>query len=42
MIEDYNHREIGEMLNVKESTVRNQYKRGKDQLLKMIQNKYNV
>ena len=39
MIEDYNHREIGEMLNIKESTVRNQYKRGKDQLLEMIQNK---
>ena len=37
MIEDYNHREIGELLNIKESTVRNQYKRGKDQLLKMIQ-----
>jgi len=39
MIENYNHREIGEMLNIKESTVRNQYKRGKDQLLKMIQKK---
>jgi RNA polymerase sigma factor (sigma-70 family) len=36
MIEDYNHREIAEMLQLKESTVRNQYKRGKDQLLKMI------
>ncbi len=38
MIEDYNHREIGELLNIKESTVRNQYKRGKDQLLEMIKN----
>jgi RNA polymerase sigma-70 factor (ECF subfamily) len=37
LIEDYNHREIAEMLNIKESTVRNQYKRGKDQLLEMIQ-----
>ena len=36
MIEDYNHREIGVLLNIKESTVRNQYKRGKDQLLEMI------
>ena len=36
MIEDYNHREIGELLNIKESTVRNQYKRGKEQLLVMI------
>ena len=39
LIEDYNHREIAEMLNIKESTVRNQYIRGKDQLLKMIQKK---
>ncbi|MDT7832168.1 RNA polymerase sigma factor [Flavobacteriaceae bacterium S356] len=39
MIEDYNHREIGEYLNIKESTVRNQYKRGKSQLLELIQNK---
>ncbi|SHM72497.1 RNA polymerase sigma factor [Polaribacter sp. KT 15] len=37
LIEDYNHREIGEMLSLNESTVRNQYKRGKDLLLKMIQ-----
>lgn len=36
MIEDYNHREIGEMLGIKESTVRNQYKRGKDKLLSLI------
>lgn len=38
MIEDYNHREIGELLQLKESTVRNQYKRGKDQLLQLINN----
>ncbi len=37
MIEDYNHREIGEMLNLKESTVRNQYRRGKNMLIEMIQ-----
>ncbi|MFK8060618.1 MAG: RNA polymerase sigma factor [Polaribacter sp.] len=36
MIEDYNHREIGELLSIKESTVRNQYKRGKEQLLQML------
>lgn len=36
LIEDYNHREIGELLSIKESTIRNQFKRGKDQLLKMI------
>jgi RNA polymerase sigma-70 factor (ECF subfamily) len=36
MIEDYNHREIGELLKIKESTVRNQYKRGKEQLLALI------
>ena len=36
LVEDYNHREIGEMLNIKESTVRNQFKRGKEQLLKLI------
>lgn len=39
MIEDYNHREIGELLQIKESTVRNQYKRGKEQLLQLIKNK---
>lgn len=37
MIEDYNHREIGEMLSLKESTVRNQYRRGKNRLIEMIQ-----
>lgn len=36
LIEDYNHREIGELLHIKESTVRNQYKRGKEQLLLLI------
>lgn len=36
LIEDYNHREIGELLSIKESTIRNQFKRGKEQLLKMI------
>lgn len=39
LIEDYNHREIGELLNIKESTVRNQYKRGKEKLLQLIKNK---
>jgi len=33
LIEDYNHREISELLQLKESTVRNQYKRGKDELM---------
>lgn len=37
MIEDYNHREISELLQLKESTVRNQYIRGKSKLLKLIQ-----
>ena len=36
LIEDYNHREIAEMLNTKESTIRNQFRRGKQQLLEMI------
>lgn len=39
MIEDYNHREIAAILNLKESTVRNQYKRGKDQLLVLLKKK---
>ena len=34
LIEDYNHREISELLDLKESTVRNQYRRGKNLLLK--------
>jgi len=37
MIEDYNHREISELLGLKESTVRNQYRRGKNQLIETIQ-----
>ena len=38
MIEDYNHREISELLNIKESTVRNQYRRGKNQLIDLLKN----
>jgi len=38
LIENYNHREIGEILKLKESTVRNQFRRGKNQLLTLIQN----
>lgn len=38
LIEEYNHREIGELLKINESTVRNQFRRGKQQLLEMIQN----
>jgi RNA polymerase sigma-70 factor (ECF subfamily) len=41
MIEDYNHREIGEQLNIKESTVRNQYRRGKSQLMTLLKNNKN-
>ena len=36
LIEDYNHREISEMLQLKESTVRNQFRRGKQKLLKNL------
>jgi RNA polymerase sigma-70 factor (ECF subfamily) len=36
MIEDYNHREISKLLNIKESTVRNQYTRGKSQLIDLL------
>ena len=36
LIEDYNHREIAKQLHLKESTVRNQYARGKSQLIQMI------
>lgn len=36
MIEDYNHREISEILNIKESTVRNQYRRGKNHLIELL------
>jgi RNA polymerase sigma-70 factor (ECF subfamily) len=38
LIEEYNHREIGELLSIKESTVRNQFKRGKAQLLQLLKN----
>lgn len=41
MIEDYNHREIGEQLNIKESTIRNQYRRGKSQLMTLLKNNKN-
>lgn len=36
LLEDYTHREIGEALGIKESTVRNQYKRGKQQLATLL------
>lgn len=39
LIEEYNHREISEMLQLKESTVRNQFRRGKIKLLKLIRKK---
>ena len=39
LIENYSHKEIAEILHLNESTVRNQYKRGKDQLKKQLQNK---
>ncbi len=38
LIEDYNHREIALQLGLNESTVRNQYARGKKQLIEMIKN----
>jgi RNA polymerase sigma-70 factor (ECF subfamily) len=41
LIEDYSHREISAQLNLKESTVRNQYVRGKQRLLKLIKLNYN-
>ena len=37
MIEDYNHREISELLHIKESTVRNQYRIGKSRLIELLQ-----
>lgn len=37
LIEDYNHREISEILKINESTVRNQYARGKNQLIAMLE-----
>lgn len=41
LIEDYNHREISEQLQLKESTVRNQYRRGKLQLIELIKKNKN-
>ena len=38
LIEDYSHREIAEQLGLKESTVRNQYRRGKHLLKQQLQN----
>ena len=38
LIEDYSHKEIAEQLGLKESTVRNQYVRGKRLLKKQLQN----
>lgn len=42
LIEDYNHREISEMLQLKESTVRNQFRRGKAKLLGHLQKTINI
>lgn len=39
LIEDYSHREIAEQLGLNESTVRNQYRRGKHLLIQRLQNK---
>lgn len=39
LIEDYSHREIAAQLNLNESTVRNQYRRGKRLLMQQLQNK---
>ena len=39
LIEDYTHKEIAEQLGLKESTVRNQYVRGKQQLKQKLQHK---
>ncbi|MEP0265378.1 RNA polymerase sigma factor [Dokdonia sp.] len=39
LIEDYSHREIAEQLGLNESTVRNQYRRGKRLLIQQLQNK---
>lgn len=38
LIENYNHREIAELLQLKDSTVRNQYVRGKNQLVAVLNN----
>jgi len=39
LIENYTHKEISVQLQINESTVRNQYKRGKEKLLQLIKNK---
>ena len=39
LIEDYPHKEIAQMLDLNESTVRNQYRRGKDQLRTLLAKK---
>ena len=39
LIEDYTHKEIAEQLDMKESTVRNQYIRGKRLLKQQLHNK---
>ena len=41
LIEDYSHKEIAQQLSLKESTVRNQYVRGKKQLIEMLENNKN-
>ncbi|NER14370.1 sigma-70 family RNA polymerase sigma factor [Leptobacterium flavescens] len=38
LIENYTHKEIAQALNLNESTVRNQYKRGKEQLQQQLKN----
>ena len=38
LFEGYDHEEIGEILNISESTSRTQYMRGKKKLLEMIKN----
>ena len=42
LIEDYSHKEIAQQLDLKESTVRNQYIRGKRLLKQQLQNKITV
>lgn len=42
LIEAYSHKEIAQQLGLKESTVRNQYIRGKRLLLAQLQNKFVV
>ena len=40
LIENYTHREISDQLNIKESTVRNQYRRGKAMLAEVLKKKH--